>query len=103
MGMNPNDRRALEGEAQVLLGADALHNDPITACVDAVANIMHFAQSLGMDPQLLVERGQTTYQGDMEDGPKAAQILDPAVAESELFQPRAEAVEMLQARLAQAS
>jgi len=97
--MTDNNRRALEGEAEVLLSADALANDPVTACIDAVANIMHFAYSLGVDADVMLRRSSDTYNGDMEDGLPAEQTRSQSEAFSEEFVPRGEALLLLRDRL----
>lgn len=97
--MSDNDRRALEGEAEVLMGADALANDPVTACIDATANILHFARSLGVEPQQLLQQAERTYLGDLEDGPEAAQTRTEEQAFSEEFVPRPEALLLVKSRM----
>jgi len=92
-----NERRALEGEAAVLISSDALANDAATAASDTIANILHFMDSIGINPDALIEGAKTCYYGDLEDGPTAKNRFPVGNVTEIEFQPRADAVEMARA------
>jgi len=47
-----------------------------TAITDVLAYIAHFCDRAGLDPEETFRSGLQSYEGDFEDGPKAAQEFD---------------------------
>lgn len=69
---NPNERRAARGQSLVseyICIIDEPDMDHETAITDAIADLMHYSEMLGVAASDTIEKAQETFIGDAEDDP----------------------------------
>jgi hypothetical protein len=75
-----NEDRADLGTMAVMAAATvtgvATCEEADTAICDVVSHIAHLCDRCGLDPKEMLASGLESYDGDFEDGPRAAHTLD---------------------------
>lgn len=78
--MLDNEDRADLGEEAVYAAAKQTNvheqEDAATAITDVLAYIAHFCERVGLDPAETFRSGLDSYEGDFEDGPRAAKLYE---------------------------
>jgi hypothetical protein len=81
--MMDNERRADLGREAVAAAAtqtNAIAAEPaLTAITDVLAYLAHFCDRCRLNPYAVFDAGLRSYEGDFEDGPRAAGTIDPTV------------------------
>jgi hypothetical protein len=74
-----NEDRADLGAIAVMAAAtvtEVARDEANTAICDVVSYIAHLCDRCGLDPKEMFASGLESYDGDFEDGPRAAHTLD---------------------------
>jgi hypothetical protein len=74
-----NEDRADLGMMAVMAAAtvtEVARDEADTAICDVVSYIAHLCDRFGLDPEKMFASGLESYDGDYEDGPRAAHTLD---------------------------
>src|SRR3954454_17683057 len=65
---DPNEARADWGEAGIIMAdPDFGSNETVISVKDAVANICHAIERMGLDPSELLHAGHSSYESDIAD------------------------------------
>jgi hypothetical protein len=74
-----NEDRADLGAIAVMAAAtitEVARDEADTAICDVVSYVAHLCDRCGLDPKVMFASGLESYDGDFEDGPRAAHTLD---------------------------
>jgi len=96
-----NRTRAIQGEAAVWVGMEKPGDDAFAGAVNALTNLMHFSDSLGVNPAITVESALQIYVLTDGDHPNPPSSDSDAIDRP--FKPSSEAVALLQKQLADLS
>jgi hypothetical protein len=81
--MMDNERRADLGREAVAAAARQTNvlaaERAVTAITDVLAYVAHFCDRCRLNPHAVFDAALRSYQGDFEDGPRAAGTIDPRI------------------------